>query len=76
MKHMKTYTLTDANAYLDKLAANLDCAGDAMALRSLVNDGVSADEIAFMMRGNFPLGLITVLVEAHHSTKAEPVIAA
>jgi hypothetical protein len=73
---MTTYTLEQANAYLDQLASNPDFAGHVMALRALIADGTSIAETDFMMRGYFPATLIGVLVEAHHATKIEPVIAA
>lgn len=73
---MKTFTLSDTNSHLDTLAQNPDFAGDVSALRSLVSDGLAAGEIDFMMRGNFPIRMIEVLVEAHRASRSEPVIAA
>ena len=77
---MKTYTLSDVTTYLDQLAANPDFAADVRALRTLVADGLAPGEIDFMMRGLFPINLISVLVEADRAGKSgsanEPVIEA
>jgi hypothetical protein len=75
MQHMKTYTLVEANAHLDALAANPDFTASVAAFRQLITDGLPVDEIGFMMRGNIPRQLIEVLVEAH-AVASEPIIAA
>jgi hypothetical protein len=73
---MTTYTLADANKYLDDLSANADFARHVVALRALVRDGLPMTEIADMLRGMFPQRLIALLVEAQAAGKTEPVIAA
>ena len=70
---MKKHAISEAETFLDGLAAEPDFAGHVAALRSLVNDGLTAGEIGFMTRGMFPEFLIAALVEARRIAR-EPVI--
>ena len=73
---MKTTTISEANAYLDRLRDEPGFDHHVASLRTLVGDELRPGEIDFLMRGMFPMPLIELLVEAHLHDRREPVIVA